>query len=75
MTQANNAQGVANASIGIAKVTSEVTNSGAQELTSQTNALTPSLLKHQTGIRNIDGTNRADRKAVMAIRCGLVMSK
>lgn len=75
MTQANNAQGIAKATNGIAKVTSEVTNSGAQKLTSQTNALSASLLKHQTGIRNIDGTNRAERKAVMAIRCGLVMSK
>ena len=75
MTQANNAQGIAKATNGIAKVTSEVTNSGAQELTSQTNAFSASLLKHQTGIRNIDGTNKADRKAVMAICCGLVMSK
>ena len=66
---------MANASNGIAKVTSEVTNSGAQELTSQTNTFIPSLLRHQTGMRNMNGTNRADRKKVMAIRCGLVMSK
>jgi hypothetical protein len=30
MTQANNAQGIAKATNGIAKITSEVTNSGAQ---------------------------------------------
>ena len=51
-----------------------VTNGGVLELRFQINDLMPSLFKHQTGIRNNDGTNRADRKAVTAIRCGLVMS-
>ena len=73
MTQANNAQGMANTSNGIAKVTSEVTNCGANPLTSQTNAFIPSLFRHQTGISNIEGTNRADVKVVATIRCALVI--
>ena len=64
---------MANASNGIAKVTSEVTNCGAHLLKSQTNALIPSLFRNQTGIRNIEVTNRADRKVVVTIRCALVI--
>ena len=74
MTQANNAQGIANASNGMAPATTEVTNGGTLELRSPSSDLIPSLFKHQTGKRNNDGTNRADRKAVTAIRFGLVMS-
>ena len=59
----------------MAPVTTVVTNGGVLEPRSQSSDLIPSLLKHQTGRRNNDGTNRADRKAVSAIRCGLVMSK
>ena len=58
----------------MATATTVVTNGGVLELRFQINDLMPSLFKHQTGIRNNDGTNRADRKAVTAIRCDLVMS-
>jgi hypothetical protein len=59
----------------MAQVTKLVTNGDVLLLRSQSNDLMPSLFKHQTGRRNNDGTNRADRKAVTAIRCGLVMSE
>ena len=59
----------------MAQVTKLVTNGDVLLLRSQSNDLMPALFKHQTGIRNNDGTNRADRKAVTAIRCGLVMSE
>ena len=52
----------------------EVTNGGVLELRTQSSDLIPSLFKHQTGRRNNDGTNRADKKAVTVIHCGLVMS-
>ena len=58
----------------MAQVTKLVTNGDVLLLRSQSNDLMPSLFKHQTGRRNNDGTNRADRKAVTPIRCGLVMS-
>ena len=74
MTQANNAQGTAKESNGMAPPTTVVTNGGALELRSQSSDLMPSLLRHQTGRRNMKGTNRADKKVVTAIRCGLVMS-
>ena len=54
--------------------TTVVTNGGVLELRSKSSDFIPSLFKHQTGRRNNDGTHRADRKAVTAIRCGLVMS-
>ena len=53
---------------GMAPTTTVVTNGGALELRSPSSDLIPSLFKHQTGRRNNDGTNRADRKAVTAIR-------
>ncbi|AHF64114.1 hypothetical protein Syncc8109_1758 [Synechococcus sp. WH 8109] len=59
----------------MAQATNVVTNGGVLELRPQSSDFIASLFKHQTGRRNNDGTNRADRKAVMAIRCGLVMSK
>ena len=59
----------------MAQVTKLVTNGDVLLLRSQSNDLMPSLFKHQTGRRNNDGTNRADRKAVTAICCGLVMSE
>ena len=59
----------------MAPATTVVTNGGALELRSPRSDLMASLFKHQTGRRNNDGTNRADRKAVTAIRCGLVMPK
>ena len=73
-TQANTEQRTANTINGMAPATTVVTNGGALELRSPSSDLIPSLFKHQTGRRNNDGTNRADRKAVTAIRCGLVMS-
>ena len=57
----------------MAPATTVVTNGGALEFRSQSNDFMPSLFKHQTGRRINDGTNRADRKAVTAIRCGLVI--
>ena len=74
-TQANTEQRTANRINGMAQVTKLVTNGDVLLLRSQSNDLMPSLFKHQTGRRNNDGTNRADRKAVTAIRCGLVMSE
>ena len=59
----------------MAQVTKLVTNGDVLLLRSQSNDLMPSLFKHQTGRRNNDGTKRAVRKAVTAIRCGLVMSE
>ena len=59
----------------MAPATTVVTNGGALELRSKSSNFIPSLFKHQTGRKNNDGTNRAARKAVTAIRCGLVMSK
>ena len=73
-TQANTEQRTANTINGMAPATTVVTKGGALELRSQSSDLMPSLFKHQMGRRNNDGTNRADRKAVTAIRCGLVMS-
>ena len=58
----------------MAQVTKLVTNGGVLQLRFQSHDLMPSLFKHQTGSRNNDGINRADRKAVTAIRFGLVMS-
>ena len=72
-TQANTEQRTANTINGMAPATTVVTNGGVLELRSQSSDFIPSLFKHQTGRRNNDGTNRADRKAVTAIRCGLVM--
>ena len=65
---------MANTINGMAQVTKLVTNGDVLLLGSQSNDLMPSLFKHQTGRRNNDGTNRADRKVVTVIRCGLVMS-
>ena len=59
----------------MAPATTVVSNGGVLELRSQSSDFIPSLFKHQTGRSNNDGTIRADRKAVTAIRCGLVMSK
>ena len=59
----------------MAQVTKLMTNGDVLELKFQINDLMPSVFKHQIGRRNNDDTNRADRKAVSAIRCGLVMSK
>ena len=59
----------------MAPATTVVTNGGVLELRSQSNDFMPSLLTHQRGRKKSIGTNRADRKAVTAIRCGLVMSK
>ena len=73
-TQANTEQRTANTINGMAPATTVLTNGGALEFRSQSSDLFPSLFKHQMGRRNNDGTNRADRKAVTAIRCGLVMS-
>ena len=73
MTQANTEQRTANTINGMAPATTVVTNGGVLEVRSQSSDLIPSLFKHQTGRRNNDATNRADRKAVTAIRCGLVM--
>ena len=72
-TQANTEQRTANTINGMAPATTVVTNGGTLELRSPSSDLIPSLLKHQTGRRDNDGTNRPDRKAVTAIRCGLVM--
>ena len=58
----------------MAQVTKLMTNGGVLSLRFQSNDLMPSLFEHQTGRRNNDGTNRADRKAVTTIRCGLVIS-
>ena len=58
----------------MAQVTKLVTNGDVLLLRSPSSDLIPSLFKHQTGRRNNDGTNRADRKAVTTIRCGLVIS-
>ena len=74
-TQANTEQRTPNTINGMAPATTVLTNGGALELRYQSSDLIPSLFRHQTGRRNNDGTNRADRKAVTAIRCGLVMSK
>ena len=74
-TQANTEQRTPNTINGMAPATTVLTIGGALELRSQSSDLIPSLFKHQTGRRNNEGTNRADRKAVTAIRCGLVMSK
>ena len=74
-TQANTEQRTPNTINGMAPATTVLTNGGALELRSQSSDLIPSLFRHQTGRRNNDGTNRAARKAVTAIRCGLVMSK
>ena len=73
MIQANTEQRTANTINGMAQATTVVTNGGVLELRFQINDLMPSLSKHQSGRRN-DGTNRADRRAMTAIRYGLVMS-
>ena len=73
-TQANTEQKMANMIKGMTPPTTVVTNGGVLELRTQSSDLIPSLFKHQTGRRNNDGTNRADKKAVTVIHCGLVMS-
>ena len=74
MIQANTEQRTANTINEMAQATTVVTNGGVLELRFQINDLMPSLSKHQSGRRNNDGTNRADRRAMTAIRFGLVMS-
>ena len=74
MIQANTEQRTANTINGMAQATTVVTNGGVLELRFQINDLMPSLSKHQSGRRNNDGTNRADRKAMTAIHFGLVIS-
>ena len=74
MIQANTEQRTANTTNGMAQATTVVTNGGVLEFRFQINDLMPSLSKHQSGRRNNDGTNRTDRRAMTAIRFGLVMS-